>query len=63
MSDISPAGSSSRRRQPRPSLSRAVTLMEEALRVLDRIGAPPEIGAQLDMAIQRARSALRDGLS
>lgn len=37
--------------------------MEEALRVLDRIGAPPEIGAQLDMAIQRARSALRDGLS
>jgi hypothetical protein len=35
------------------SLSDALALMRQALAILDESGAPPEIGADLDLAIAR----------
>lgn len=50
------AGSLSPKHGTRLSLTQPLALMEEALRLLDQLGAPPEIGAQLDIAIHRLRN-------
>ena len=36
----------------------ALESLEEALRILDESDAPPQIGAQLDLAIQRLREVI-----
>ena len=38
----------------------ALRRLTEALRLLDESNAPPEIGAQLDLAIHRLQIAIRD---
>ena len=38
--------------------SLALRHLNEALKLLDECDAPPEIGAELDMAIHRLRSAI-----
>ena len=40
----------------------ALTFLEEALHLLDRCGVPEEIGAWVDLAINRLRDALPPGL-
>lgn len=41
-----------------PELFKALTQMTEALRILDDLGAPGEIGAHLDLAIARLEEQL-----
>lgn len=38
----------------------ALGQLTEALRLLDESKAPPEIGAELDLAIHRLQNAIRD---
>lgn len=40
----------------------ALTLLEEALQLLDRFGAPGEVGGWVDLAINRLRDVLPPGL-
>ena len=40
------------------SISRALCLMQQALELLDQAAAPPDVGAHLDLAIQRLRDAM-----
>ena len=37
----------------------ALSRLEEALELLDRSGAPGDIGAHVDLAVQRLKAALR----
>ena len=38
--------------------AQALTAMESALRILDEAGAPPDVGAHLDLALCRLRASL-----
>ena len=42
-------------------LNRALSLVEEALTIVDNVGAPAEIGATLDHVCNQLRSLLDDG--
>ena len=54
------ADAKSRRRDQ--SLAKALSNMEEALHLLDEGRAPEDIGAHLDLAVQRLRETIgRDG--
>jgi hypothetical protein len=45
-------------RDDKPGLSEALELMQRALRILDQQQAPADIGAHLDLAIERLKAAL-----
>ncbi len=42
-------------------VARALVLLEEALELLDRASAPPEVGASLQATINQVQSLLDDG--
>lgn len=44
--------------QSSASLSEALERMEEALQILDNLGAPADIGAHLDLALHRLRQEI-----
>jgi len=44
---------------PEPTGASALNHMEEALRILDELELPADIGAHLDLAINRLRDALQ----
>lgn len=48
-------------RVPEPTGASALGHMEEALRILDELELPADIGAHLDLAINRLRDALQKG--
>ena len=41
-------------------LMSALSRMQEALRLLDESDAPPQIGAQLDLAVQQLKQAITE---
>lgn len=44
----------------RAGLMSALSQMQEALRLLDEYEAPPQVGAQLDLAIQQLKQEIGD---
>jgi hypothetical protein len=44
----------------RVGLMSALSRMQEALRLLDESDAPPQIGAQLDLAVQQLKQAITE---
>ena len=44
----------------RAGLMSALSQMQEALRLLDESDAPPQVGAQLDLAIQQLKQEIGD---
>jgi hypothetical protein len=44
----------------RAGLISALSQMQEALRLLDESDAPPQVGAQLDLAIQQLKQEIGD---